>query len=228
MSAAGFKRTDHTGRTSSEVKTTKRTKIKEPFAWRAVSMMTSPAFRALPLTAHRVLARLEIEIYNHGGRDNGALVCTYQDFAEYGCARDTIASAVRILERLGFLEVVERGRAGNGEWRRPAVYRLTYRPTGNWQPTDEWRAVKTDDEAAAIIRQVRDEKQNASPKNGPKPVRKTDRNGPEPQSEKRTTRPSPKNGPLSKSPGGEAVQEGARSGVHEAQRSAPVTPDGAP
>jgi hypothetical protein len=34
---------------------------------------------------------------------------------------------------LGFVEITERGRAGNAEWRRPNLFRLTYRRVGNRQ-----------------------------------------------------------------------------------------------
>jgi hypothetical protein len=36
-------------------------------------MLGSPAYRVLRLTAHRIIARLEIELAHHGGTDNGRL-----------------------------------------------------------------------------------------------------------------------------------------------------------
>jgi hypothetical protein len=67
-----------------------------------------------------------------------------------------------VLAALGFIEVTEQGRAGNAEWRRPTQFRLTYRHTANANPTDEWRRVKTAEDAEAIARAARCEKQNAS------------------------------------------------------------------
>ena len=49
-------------------------------------MLESPAYRVLSLSAHRVLARLEIEIGHHGGHDNGKLQVTYESFVQYGTA----------------------------------------------------------------------------------------------------------------------------------------------
>jgi hypothetical protein len=40
----------------------KRGSIDGAFAWRLVEMLESPAYRALSLSAHRVMARLEIEL----------------------------------------------------------------------------------------------------------------------------------------------------------------------
>lgn len=134
----------------------KRNRIAEQFAARVVSMLESPAYRALSLSAHRVFSRIEIEHARHGGTDNGKLPCTYGDFAEYGVDRQSIAPAIRELESLGFIKVT-RGRAGNGEWRAPNLFTLTYRPVGNTPPTDEWRGVKSADDARTRARKARSE-----------------------------------------------------------------------
>ncbi|WP_080918726.1 hypothetical protein [Manganibacter manganicus] len=133
----------------------KRTQIAGQFAWRLVEMMESPAYRALSLSAHRILARLEIEHAHHGGEDNGKLPCTFDHFAEYGIHRHAIAPAIRETVALGFVEVTEAGRAGNAAWRRPTLFRLTYRHTKLTEPTDEWRKISTVPEAEAIADQAR-------------------------------------------------------------------------
>jgi hypothetical protein len=56
-----------------------------------------------------------------------------------------IAPALRELVALGFVEITERGRAGNADWRRPNMFRLTYLPVDNANPTHEWRGVAEDD-----------------------------------------------------------------------------------
>jgi hypothetical protein len=53
------------------------------FAPRLIEMLESPAYRALSLSARRVLDRIEIELAHHGGRDNGGLPVTYHDFEAY-------------------------------------------------------------------------------------------------------------------------------------------------
>lgn len=124
------------------------------WAWKTVEMLWSPAFRALSLGAHRALARLELELARHGGAENGALPCTVDHFSEYGMHRHSVAPALRELEALGFIEV-KRGRAGNGMWRSPNLYRLTYRPTDAADPTDDWKRIGSDAEAARIATEAR-------------------------------------------------------------------------
>jgi hypothetical protein len=132
-----------------------RNQIHGQFAWRLIEMLESPAYRVLSHSAHRVLARIEIELAHHGGGDNGKLPVTFDDFEHYGIHRHAIAPAVRELEALKFIEITERGRAGNAEYRQPHKYRLTYRHVGRANPTDEWRQIKTIEQAVEIVRAVR-------------------------------------------------------------------------
>jgi hypothetical protein len=147
----------------------RRSKIRGPFAARLIDMLESPAYRVLSLSAHRVLARLEIEFARHGGRDNGRLPVTYEDFQEYGIDRHAIAPAIRECEALGFLEVTERGHAGNAEFRSPNKFRLTYRHTDNAGATDEWQRIKIIEEALELARSAR----SASPQRKKRSFRRT-------------------------------------------------------
>jgi len=133
----------------------RRNKIDEQFAWRAIRMLESPAYRVLTLSAHRILARVEIEMAHHGGFDNGKLPVTYEDFEEYGMDRHAVAPAIRECCALGFLEVTEQGRAGNAEFRQPSKYRLTYRHVDRANPTNEWQRIHTVEEAEQIARAAR-------------------------------------------------------------------------
>jgi len=136
----------------------RRSKISGQFSGRMVEMLKSPAYRALSLSAHRVLARIEIEHAHHGGKDNGLLPVTYDHFMEYGLNRHAIGPAIRELVALGFITVQE-GCAGNASHRIPNKYGLTYRgPEGLLsEGTDEWRkiaTVKEADQLAASARQT--------------------------------------------------------------------------
>ncbi|MBR1212057.1 hypothetical protein [Bradyrhizobium sp. JYMT SZCCT0180] len=73
-----------------------------------------------------MIDRIAIELCRHGGTMNGRLPVTYDDFERYGIHRHAIGPAVREAVALGFIEVTERGRAGNAEWRKPSLYRLTF------------------------------------------------------------------------------------------------------
>ena len=118
-------------------------------------MLESPAFRVLSQSAHRVLARLEIELSRHGGKDNGRLPVTFDDFTKYGIDRHAVAPAIRELEALGFLEITQRGRAGNAEWRTPNRFRLTYIYAKDSAPTHEWRRIQSITEATKIAKLAR-------------------------------------------------------------------------
>jgi hypothetical protein len=130
--------------------------IEGQFAPRLIEMLESPAYRALSLSAHRVLSRIEIELGHHGGNDNGRLPVTFADFEAYGIERHAIAPAIRELAALGFLLVTEAGRAGNAEYRSPNLFRLTFanpRRRGDQKPTHDWRRIETT-EAALILSQA--------------------------------------------------------------------------
>jgi len=135
----------------------RRTQIDGQFAARLIEMLESPPYRVLSLSARRVLDRLEIELARHGGMDNGRLPVTFDDFEAYGMDRHAIAPAIQELVALGFVEVTERGRAGNAEWRKPNLFRLTYQPTKDADRTHDWRRVPTVEKAAAIARAARNQ-----------------------------------------------------------------------
>ncbi len=132
----------------------RRTTIGGAFAPRLIEMLESPAFRALSLSAHRVLARIEVEMGHHAGTDNGRLPVTFVDFERYGLHRHAIAPAIRECVALGFLEYIP-GAAGNAEFRRPSLFRLTYRHTDRNEPIETWRNIKTVAEAARLADDAR-------------------------------------------------------------------------
>lgn len=65
-------------------KAKRKHKVDGQFSMRLIEMMESPAFRALSLSAHRALSRIEIEHAHHGGLENGNLPVTTEDFIGYG------------------------------------------------------------------------------------------------------------------------------------------------
>jgi len=142
-------------------KRSKKQGIHGQWMWQLVEMKESPAWRELSLSARKLLDRIEIELAHHGGDRggknlNGALPVTYGDFVAYRIDRHAIAPAINEAVALGFLEVTEQGCAGNEVFRRPNKYRLTYRfDPHHEKPTDEWREIKTDEEAALIARTAR-------------------------------------------------------------------------
>ena len=130
-------------------------------------MLEFPANRVMSLSAKRVLERLEIELFHHGGKpeENGRLPCTYEHFEEYGVHPDAIAPAIRELVALGFVQITRPGCAGNAGYRQPTLYRLTYRHFGSHrETTDEWKRIKTIEEAKAIAERARGTPSDRRPK----------------------------------------------------------------
>jgi hypothetical protein len=136
----------------------KNNSIDGQFNARTIEMMESPAYRALSLSAHRVLDRVCIELAHHGGNDNGALPVTYEQFVEYGIHRHAIAPAMRELVALGFLEVTQRGRHSAGEHRWPNLFRLTWvncKSTPKAEQTNDWRKIPDREKAESIASAAR-------------------------------------------------------------------------
>jgi hypothetical protein len=150
----------------------RRNSIDGQFSARTIEMLKSPAYRALSLTARRILDRIEIEHARHGGHDNGRLPVTFDQLVEYGARRHSIASAFRELVALGFTEITQHGRAGNAEWRRPTLFRLTYRDTDDAAVTNEWRSI-TEDDATMIAKGARRQGSNFARKSAHNGNRKT-------------------------------------------------------
>jgi len=153
----------------------RRGSIAGAFAWRLIEMLESPAHRALSLSARKILDRLEIELYHHGGKpeQNGLLPCTYDHFVEFGLHRHAVGPAIREVVALGFVEITRKGSAGNAGYRQSTLYRLTYRHAGSdKRVTDEWRRIETLAEAEAIAEAARTAKPDLRSKNK-SPVSKT-------------------------------------------------------
>jgi hypothetical protein len=80
---------------------------------------------------------------------------TYADFEKYGMDRHAIAPTIREVVALGFLRITREGRAGNSEFRRSTLYRLTYVNTVDGEPTHEWRQITSLKQAEARAREAR-------------------------------------------------------------------------
>src|SRR5439155_8307807 len=126
-------------------RTSQQPPIKGQFIVHRADMRRAPAWRALSNNALRALLRLELEHLNHGGRDNGRLPVSYDDFQRSGIRRQSVAAAINELVVFGFIVITEVGRRGSADVRRPSIYRLTYLRTfenGEWQlPTDDWERI---------------------------------------------------------------------------------------
>jgi hypothetical protein len=169
MSIPGTRRIRRDGRVT--YKTPKRMQIRGQFIPHRVDMIRSRAYRELGFASLRVLQRLEIEHADQGGKDNGSLICTFDDLVEFGVRRHAIAPAISELVAFGFLQVTQFGRQAVGDARLPAKYRLTYLPTFRGPltpdsgPTDEWELISEEAHVhsarAAIAAEARARKSRA-------------------------------------------------------------------
>src|SRR6516225_9677438 len=81
-----------------------------PFITHSMEFYQSEAFRSLNNAERKILARIEIEHMKRGGKENGRLVCLYDDFVAYGVRRPSIAAALAQLQTVGAIEITQRGR----------------------------------------------------------------------------------------------------------------------
>jgi hypothetical protein len=94
-------------------------------------------------TINRMLLELEIECLEHGGKNNGEIIHTYDDFIRNGTSRTVVKTGLRRLAALGVIKI-KWGRAGVGGFERSNQFELTYLPTWNkkkrkWIPaSNEW------------------------------------------------------------------------------------------
>jgi hypothetical protein len=133
----------------------RRNSIASTFASHRIEMLNSPAWRVLSLSGRRVLDRVAIELAHHGGHIGNGLPVTYADFQKYGIERHAIAPAIREVVALGFLRIMQMGRAGNAEFRRATLYRPTYLQSVDNEPTDEWRRITSLADAKAKAEEAR-------------------------------------------------------------------------
>src|SRR5262245_59665330 len=139
----------------------RRNRISGQFSARRIDMLESPAYRALSLSAHRVISRIEIELARHGGNDNGRLPVTKLDFIEYGVSDRLVAPVIREAEALGFMRVTERGRVGNSEYHKPNLFFLTFAQACDNRsnpPTHDWKKIKTMEETHTVAATARAQK----------------------------------------------------------------------
>jgi hypothetical protein len=133
----------------------RRNRMSEQFVSYPRTLLESPVWQVISLSARRVLDRIAIEHMNHGGRANGRLSVTYDDFVRYGIHRHAIAPAIREAVALGFLEVTAAGVAGAAQYRQPNRFRLTYVTGVDSSPTHEWRRITTREQATEIAAAAR-------------------------------------------------------------------------
>jgi hypothetical protein len=96
----------------------------DPFVMLYLSFLENPALARLTVSAWRALRVLLIEHLEQGGRKNGNLVVTQEQFEAAGIYHNGIAPAIRQLEAEGLIVVVRGGLRGGVE--TPSRFGLTF------------------------------------------------------------------------------------------------------
>lgn len=114
------------------------------------ALLESPALDVIGNEGWQVLRRIMIEDLRHAGKDNGHLIVTYGNLLKCGLHNRASAKGFRQLEAVGIVELI-RGRAGTGNTNAPTKIRLTFLPAYGKPATDEWRNIKTVEDAKAQV-----------------------------------------------------------------------------
>ena len=95
-STIGTRKVNKKGRATGQLKTNKRLKIGALFVPHRIDMLVSPAWRTLSLSGRRILDRIGIEHFRHGGVENGRLPVTFDDSTIWGSSPGNCASNSRV------------------------------------------------------------------------------------------------------------------------------------
>jgi hypothetical protein len=116
-------------------------------------MYGSPAF--LELVKHRaariVVDRIAYEHTRHGGKENGRLKVTFDDFVAWGMSRSSVGDAIVVAEALGWIKRVTRGRASFEDGRYPGEYAITWQCIGADLPTNDWKRIHDQETARGKV-----------------------------------------------------------------------------
>jgi len=116
-------------------------------------LLRSRVWASLGIYDHRMLAALECEHADHGGKQNGELVLTYDNGEKVGIPRRFFKLTLTRLNTLGLVNREHRGGYAGGALRDPSLYRLTYLPQKlegasgaplYLYPSNEWIEVELD------------------------------------------------------------------------------------
>ncbi|UPT88631.1 hypothetical protein HAP41_0000005995 [Bradyrhizobium barranii subsp. apii] len=114
-------------------------------------LLCSPAWLAMSDQCRKLIDALMTEHADHGGFENGNLKAPYDTLQARGMRRGNILSAILEAKALGIVDPT-RGVRSYGSRKAPSVYRLTWLGTPDGlTPTNEWRAIKTEQEARTRI-----------------------------------------------------------------------------
>ena len=110
------------------------------WCWLTAKLLNSLAWKSMSVNCHKLVDCLLLEHCNHAGLANGNLICTYNQFQEYGLTRNMIRPAI---EEASFLGLVKHQRGERVFAKnQPNSYRITFYGTSEARdPTNEWKRI---------------------------------------------------------------------------------------
>lgn len=148
------RRTDVTGRSTEGLADSKHRKRNQPpagqpWVWLTKEMLESYGWRAMSCNARLAVDCIAVEHMAHAATMNGDLRVSFDRFEKFGIRRGSIASAVAEVDAIGFIDLVEKGTRGWGEYRgKTSVFRIAWLPTNQGDPaTTRWRRFRSLEEA---------------------------------------------------------------------------------
>jgi hypothetical protein len=121
--------------------------------WWTKEMYESAAFQELVKhsRARIVVDRVAYEHLRHGAKENGRLKVTFDNFVAWGMSRSRVGDAIAIAEALGWIKLVERGRASFEDARSPNQFAVTWQAIGTALPTNDWKRIWSEETASARV-----------------------------------------------------------------------------
>jgi hypothetical protein len=108
----------------------------QPWTWQTNAMLGSVTYRALGISAIRVMQFLMHEHAAHGGRENGNLAAPYRQLEAWGVTAADVRKGLAELYATGFLVQTRQGQRQAGG-REPSRYALTWLPTHAGSPQEK-------------------------------------------------------------------------------------------
>ena len=106
----------------------------EPFVWFTREMSESDALRTAPARTIHFVLRLMVEHMDHAGKENGRLICTWDQCVAWGIPRKHVKAAQADAIRRGLVYQTEKGTASKGAGRRPSKFGLGWLPAHDGAP----------------------------------------------------------------------------------------------